>query len=146
MAEKLRQPCKEIARIILWQGEYRFTVCFLYTYIFLLTNFVLAPWKALFDASRLWNHNNHHFIIQMHQSVRNTVRSLVQSSQRFSYLCVIDIFTTALNSSHFISVSCTILLYRVKWFQITNHDWLLWDENYKVFYKVQGDLKDYYQS
>ena len=30
---------------------------------FLLTNFVLGPWKALFDASRLWNHNNHHFII-----------------------------------------------------------------------------------
>lgn len=37
------------------------------THILLLTNFALWPWKALFDASRLWNHNNHHFMIQMHQ-------------------------------------------------------------------------------
>lgn len=37
----------------------------------LLTNFDLAPWKALLVASRLWNNNNDHFLIAIIQIVHS---------------------------------------------------------------------------
>lgn len=47
MAEELRQPCEEVARIILWHlgqvGDIQIYFVFYTHILLLLTNFVLAP-------------------------------------------------------------------------------------------------------